>query len=102
MGSKRDTLIGLCEQAAVREGKWRTGDTERAQRQVGECLILLRAGCKFTVGASGDTMNGKIVWVNIRSKGFRHFEWGGGYESHLFYLPTQRRLDTMAGEDWYV
>jgi hypothetical protein len=99
----RDRLIAICERAFVPEDKWHDRDSEKAQRQLGECYALLRAGCEVSIDeeqmAKGD-FGGKTLWVSVRSKGFNFFEIGEMREE-TYYLPTEARLDEAAGGDWY-
>lgn len=97
----RDDLIALCEQALVPEGNWRDRDSESAQRQIGECWALLRAGCpwRFETG-KGTTTNAKTIWIVVESKGFMYFEDGAPTRS-LFYIPTPAQLREASGRDWY-
>ena len=92
----RDSLVYLCERGVVPHEHWRDRDSASAQRQLGECLALLRAGCDFTVRREGDTW-----WVTVTFDGFGHFDWDGPQDEELFYVPTAERLDRRAGRDWY-
>jgi hypothetical protein len=92
----RELLIGLCEDGSVPESEWYNRDSERAQRQLGEALMLLRAGCEFTINPDTDA---KAVWIDTISKGFQYVECGELRYDH-FYIPTRSRLDRAAG-DWY-
>jgi len=106
----REELIGLLAQSFVPEEKWRNRDSAGAQRQVGECLALLKAGCDFEVLTAGNLItDDKTIWVEIWFKGFQYFE--GCYEdedsernkkqSDTFYLPTAEHLEKAEGSDWY-
>jgi hypothetical protein len=93
----RSELLALCERAIVPHEKWRNRDSAAAQRQVGELLALLRAGCSFTVVVENrDTLS-----VTVEFRGFNTFEEGEGMEHASFYLPTDACLTAYAGEDWY-
>lgn len=95
----REALIDLCERGVVPEERWRNRDSSGAQIQLGTALALLRAGCKF--GLSTDLKSDADTWwVEITYKGFAHFDWGGGTETDLFYIPTAKRLERRDG-DWY-
>lgn len=93
----REALIGICERACVPESEWRNRDSEQAQRQVGECLMLLKAGCAFTIDPDTDD---ETIWVEITSKGFNWFEISE-MRVDTRYLPTEKRLTERAGLDWY-
>lgn len=90
-------MIDLCQRASVPESEWRDRDSEGAQRQVGECLMLLRAGCKFEVDPKVEYGSYSLeIW----SKGFQYFEIHE-MRSDFFYVPTAERLAGAAGKDWY-
>jgi hypothetical protein len=105
----RGALIALCERAAVPQEHWRNRDTAVAQRQVGEALMLLRAGCEFRILTGspdgkhynrGLVSNETTTWVEITHHGFDYFE-GGDVDEDTFYIPTEARLDAADGKDWY-
>lgn len=98
----RTELIKLCEDAIVPESKWVSDSTEYVQRQVGNCWVLLKAGCKFKVLTDPDCefpTNDKQVVIRINSKGFRNFEAGNGAKNR-FVLPTRQILNTVE-DDWH-
>lgn len=104
----REDLIAICERSAVPEGKWSDRDTEGAQRQMGQCWALLKAGCRFKVLTKENQADGAVcvtdertIWVETISAGFAAFDYGGADETVTFYLPTVARLDEAAGADWY-
>ena len=104
----REDLIKICEQAFVPEDKWHDRDSENAQCKLGECYSLLKAGCDFEVIYEDEVCGTDeyTIWLYIYSKGFMWFEdWGedrdSSKEKHLYYLPTQKRLDEANGGDWY-
>lgn len=92
----RESLIGLCGRAVVPYEHWCDRDSAAAQRQVGECAALLKAGCEFQVDVKGRT-----IWLTVTFPGFGHFDCGGEDDSELFYLPTEARLSASMGRDWY-
>ena len=92
----RKTLLQICAQASVPEDEWRDRDTSAAQRQLGECYALLKAGCKFHATRERDT-----YWVTVIFKGFGYFDYDGAEDDERYYLPTQERLDQRPGKDWY-
>lgn len=96
----RDELIRLCERGVVPQDRWSNRDTSGAQRQLGECLALLKAGCDF--GVDHETKHG-AHWVTVIFRGFDYFEYGhDGTEEHdRFYVPTAESLDRANGGDWY-
>lgn len=103
----RETLIHLCEAASVPQEHWHNRDSAIAQRQVGEALMLLRAGCDFRVLTGTDegptrgmATDADTAWVEITYNGFSHFE-GGEPDDDTFYIPTRARLDAADGKDWY-
>ena len=96
----RDELIDLCMRGSVPQDRWHDRDSARAQRQLGECLALLAAGCDFTVSP----VDGCTWWVQIKSQGFNYFEFGsdeGIFDSDHFYVPTAKQLADTEGRDWY-
>lgn len=112
----REDLIKLCEKAIVNEAKWQDRDSQGAVSQVGVCWALLKAGCEFRVLTKADNQiaccitNENTVWIEICSKGFNWFEHCGDpsdpdskiyMEDETFYLPTESRIKTTKGEDWY-
>ncbi|WP_235738962.1 hypothetical protein [Nocardioides alcanivorans] len=92
----REELIDLCERGVVPHDRWSNRDTSAAQRQLGECLALLRAGCDFTIT---DTSH-KCWWVTIRFDGFGRFDWGGAQDDERFYVPMAESIREDGG-DWY-
>lgn len=109
---ERAELISICEAASVPQNHWYDRDSEGAQRQVGECLMLLRAGCDFCIHTKANHprsqkkgeppfTNSKTIWITVWSEGFAFHDWGGDRNDHLFYLPTRKRLAAVEGTDWY-
>lgn len=96
----RADLVDLCEAGVVPVDQWSNRDTSDAQIQLGKALALLRAGCDYTI-ANDPLSDGRTWWVEITYPGFAHFDWDGGTETELFYIPTRKRLDQAAGRDWY-
>jgi hypothetical protein len=98
----RDDLIALCVRGSVPQEQWCNRDSASAQRQLGECLALLAAGCDFsvspTIGGSPD--NGRTWWVTVYFHGFNYFEVGEE-SSEDFFVPSAERLADAAGMDWY-
>jgi hypothetical protein len=113
----REQLIAICEKAIVPHSKWADRDTFTAIKGVGECLVLLRAGCKFEIlyeaEANGFCTNDKIIWVTFWVKNFMWFEVSDGDADPegiptdsdgsrlVHYLPTEKRLEATKGKDWY-
>lgn len=101
----REDLLKICEQAFVSEDKWHDRDSEDAQSRLGECYALLKDGCEFEVTYETDDhlceTDEDTIWLYTYSKGFGYFDWGGQKEEKHFYLPTQKRLDEVNGNDWY-
>lgn len=97
----RESLIQLCTDGVVPERLWHDRDSADAQKQLGEALMLLRAGCEFTF--SGDPKQTEsMYWIRVTYRGFDAFEMGRDYlTTDLFYVPTRSRLDACAGKDWY-
>lgn len=97
----REELIALCEAAVVPQEHWYNRDSSAAQRQVGEALVLLRAGCDFAL-ATDPPQTQFAWWVEITHRGFMDFELGRPATARdLFYIPTRASLDQAAGKDWY-
>lgn len=98
----RDELVELCNRAIVSHERWSNRDSATAQKQVGELLVLLRAGCPFEVVKEGVWVtNERTVVVKMYYRGFMQFEEGEGLAQESFYLPTQTRLDEANCGDWY-
>ena len=98
---KRKELISICEKAIIDQKLWGNRDSSTAQRQVGECWALLKAGCNYEILTKGNLKtNDKTIWVKITFNGFDFFE-GGKVETEIFYLPTNTRLNKTNGRDWY-
>lgn len=105
-------LINLCKDGVVSEKDWTNRDSAGAQRQLGEALSLLKAGCEWEVASSPKSDN-RTLWIEITYKGFNAFEgcfdcYPEGhhdnkyhYETDTFYIPTRARLQKAAGKDWY-
>lgn len=99
----RDELLALCERGFVRQDAWGNRDSAAAQRQLGECYALLRAGCEFTVEPE---VKYGAHWVTVSFRGFGYFEGTydgrGELDDERFYVPTAERLDRAGtGQDWY-
>lgn len=93
----REELIALMDRAVVPQEKWHNRDSASAQRQLGEGRALLLAGCPFVFD---DDCDQDTWWITISYKGF---DW---FEQHIpssdtCYIPTAKRLEARAGEDWY-
>lgn len=99
----RDDLLAICERAFVPETRWFNRDSASAQRQLGECYALLKAGCNFVVqrGDDGCSTDDHTVWVEVACKGFAHMDYDGPLDRETYYLPTAARLDDRDGRDWY-
>ena len=98
-GPSRDDLISLCERGVVAESHWHDRDSAGAQRQLGEALALLRAGCDFRLAGSPQQTH-DTWWIEVTYKGFDYFEVGNE-TTETFYVPTAARLERTAGRDWY-
>ncbi len=96
----REDLIAICERAIVPFARWsgRNRDTADAQRQLGECWALLKAGCPFRIEAYAQA--GMIlVYIDFPEEvGAKPQKEQLKYQR--YYLPTVGRLETMAGLDW--
>jgi hypothetical protein len=99
----REDLIAICEKSSVQELNWNDRDSSSAQRQIGEALMLLKAGCEFRILHERDGLmtDEKTIWVEITSRGFSYHDFGGNTDKDKFYFPTQARLDEAGGRDWY-
>lgn len=100
----REELIAICEKSTIAEKDWRNRDSSDAQRQLGEAWALLKAGCDFYIRRSGDcASNESTIWIEIEFNGFNFFEYGSesSKESETYYLPTESRLESAKGKDWY-
>ena len=102
----REELIDLCTRGVVPQEHWYNRDTAGAQRQLGEALALLKAGCDFHEEVSHYMKSdSNTIWVRIEFPGFNAFEYGPAdrstWESETFYIPTADRLYEAKGKDWY-
>lgn len=101
----RGELIATCQRAFVPENNWLDRDSAGAQKQVGECLALLHAGCEFKILHGDDgycSTDEQTIWVEIQCRGFADFEYGDRPERNTYYLPTAARLESRGqGKDWY-
>jgi hypothetical protein len=99
----REDLVAICERGFVPEDSWTDRDSSDAQRQLGQCYALLRAGCEFEVlqGKYDLKTDEHTIWVELTFKGFGYFDYDGDLSRETFYLPTVARLDARAGKDWY-
>ena len=101
MEISREDLLQICADALVPQEKWHDRDSASAQRQLGECFILLSAGCDYTVREGAQNM----LWVHVFYNGFSSFEYGRtdprNQDDEEFYVPTRERLDRNKGGDWY-
>jgi hypothetical protein len=98
----REQLIALCEKAHVPQEKWNDRDSSGAQRQVGEALMLLKAGCAFDLRDDDNLKtDAKTIWVNIKFKGFSYFEHSDELDAEVFYIPTAESIEKANGGDWY-
>ena len=94
----RKYLIEMCEKSIVPYEKWRNRDSYFSHVTIGTLLVCLRAGCKFRISHKGTcATDERTIWVEIQYyNGFKHKNvW------EMCYLPTQKRLDEVNGEDWY-
>jgi hypothetical protein len=96
----RQHLIDLCERGVVPHEHWHNRDTAGAQRQLGEALALLRAGCDWRI-ADDPKSNERTLWVEITFHGFGYFDWDDAPDTETFYIPTDKRLREVDGRDWY-
>jgi len=117
----RKLLISICEQAFVPIEKWAHTDSYDVQGKTGRCLVLLKAGCDFRVltiknnppkkkprslcnrlNLAPIATNDHTIWLEIRHKR-RKYSFCKDLElfKEIFYLPTFKRLEKAAGNDWY-
>ena len=96
----RAHLVELCVKGVVPVTDWRNRDTAAAQRQLAEAWALLLAGCDYAL-ADSPSSDERTWWINITFPGFARFDYDGGHDVELFYIPTKRRLEQAAGGDWY-
>ncbi|MBB3752515.1 hypothetical protein FHT44_005027 [Mycolicibacterium sp. BK634] len=99
----RETLIELCRDGVVPQKNWYNRDSARAQRQLGEALALLSAGCHYEIlhDPDGLNTNDQTIWIMIECEGFAYHDWGGDLDRETYYIPTRERLNDNAGGDWY-
>jgi hypothetical protein len=102
----RAALIDLCSRGVVDVTLWRDRDSADAQRQLGEVRALLAAGCAYTP-ASDPASDDRSIWIEVSFPGFNAFESFEGpsdeaaFDTALFYIPTDERLRSSNGRDWY-
>lgn len=103
MQFSRESLIDICRDAVVPQGRWTDRDSAQAHEQLGRAWALLSAGCEYHVVRAGRLCtNEKTIWIEITWRGFNDFEYGtDASDSGVFYLPTRERLERAAGGDWY-
>ena len=102
----REELIDICERAVVPVKQWGNRDSASAHLQLGQCTVLLKAGCDFKAYRGNGRIhkdNMDTIEVHVFFPGFEAFEYGReGIEEHeSFYLPSPERLEKRAGMDWY-
>lgn len=105
----RIMLIGLCRRGLVPQSKWSNRDSASSQIKIAKAGALLAAGCEFEIRRTakyerdGCVSDDRMWWVDITWRGFDAFEYGmdEGASLDTFYIPTQARLDEVAGADWY-
>lgn len=99
-----EELIKLCEASVVPVEKWWNRDSANAQKQVGQALMLLRAGAEWRESEKPVT-NENTIWINITYPGFNAFEYGRSDRQYwvdtMFYIPTEKRLKDREGDDWH-
>jgi len=101
MTPTRQELITLCNRGIVPQEHWHNRDSAGAQKQLAEARSLLLAGCDFRLDDKPPTVSDKDTWwVEITYKGFDYFE-EGELSTHTFYIPTESRLNSSDGKDWY-
>lgn len=101
----REDLLKICEQAFVNTDKWHDRDSYHSQCQLAQCYVLLKDNCDFKVIYEDEKhpycqTDEHTIWLEISATGFDWFE-GGEMATETFYLPTQKRLDEVNGNDWY-
>lgn len=103
MDYSREKLIEICERAIVPHEAWHDRDSYSAQNGVGQLWAMLKANAPFAVQTTGTNCvtDERTIWVRITAEGFASFDWGGGPENEVYYLPTEKRLTETAGRDWY-
>jgi hypothetical protein len=105
----REKLIEICEKSIVPWEKWSSCLTPPAQKKVGLCWNLLKAGCEFEILVKpkevGDlaVTNERNIWLRIRWPSVVDvgMKKGDCSNEELFYLPTEKRLIENEGGDWY-
>ena len=106
----RKDLITLCEKAFVPYQKWHDRDSPHSQIQIGTALALLKDGLPFEVckDKEGCSTDEQTVFVDIFYPDFCNMEEGEqtiknkeNWESKMFYIPTQKRLNEANRQDWY-
>jgi hypothetical protein len=91
----REQLIELCDKAIVPFEKWQNRDTPKAQSDIGTIRAYLKAGCKYRIVTDmpGDP---ETIWLQIH-----HYQFEDGADWHLYYMPSQKKIDAANGGDWY-
>jgi len=124
----REELMNICENAVVHHTKWSDRDSYSAQVMIASVYEGLSAGFDFVIGK--DT-NDKIIYIEFKNidmeklKDARYLsissreeyfeECDPNYDTEMFvgygiefnssyhcgYMPTQKRLEEVDGDDWY-
>lgn len=101
----REELISLCERAIVPVEKWSDRDSDSAHQNIGQAWAYLKAGCEFRISTEERlTTDEETIWLYFKVPTFQYFEYGDegeGYPEEHCYIPTEKRLQERAGEDWY-
>jgi hypothetical protein len=98
----REELLAIIEKSWVPESKWLDRDSAQAQAQLGHCYAWLKAGCAFKMSTDGKCTTGdETIWVDVYAKGFGYHDYGGRLDEESFYIPTEKRLASNDGKDWY-
>ncbi len=126
----RNKLIELCQRAVVPCTRWHDRDSYCAQRSVQSIYEGLTAGLKFHAYESEDgetiyvrfkqpididKLRTKGLYLNIDSLENYWDECDPNFETEMFdgsgidfrssytesYMPSEKRLDRVEGDDWY-
>lgn len=95
-----DHLIDLCARGVVPVKDWRNRDTPDAQAKLAVAGALLKAGCEWRLSTDPESTL-ETWWIEIKHPTFGTFDWGEEEDHELFYIPTEGRLERVAGKDWY-
>lgn len=99
----REQLIEICKKGKAKYQDWMDRDSYSAQRSLMMTQLLLESDCEFKVKTKENSNEGcscitdeRTIWIEIF-----YDDWEDGESWHTTYLPTEQRLESVKGGDWY-